>query len=381
MKIKISILILIITLCYTKAKCQENLILNPSFEDISGVDTFFNTTNRKLDVTKFPRFWQSPSRINKATLINGDKSEEQGCQLLQKPRSGKHMVSLITFSPAEERWHNPFDAQSYIQGELKEPLKIGKKYDVELWVQARDTALNECFDKIHTYPSVIFVYSNNIGVLFTEKKFYFKRELDTIPQINESKIIITAVNDWYKISGSFIADKPFRILTIGNFFKGFLNETSLSAENRPIRVIEEGSIIRQRGAIYHLDDISVTLSKDQPISFSVGQPIVIDNIFFETGESVLLPNSFTSLDKFCKALKESDFKQIDIFGHTDNTGNESKNLKLSENRALSVLNYFIAHGISKEKLSYQGLGSMQPVVPNTSDKNKQKNRRVEITVR
>ena len=382
MTTKIHTIFLIILIANIKVLSQDNLVLNHNFEDLNGVDTVFNVNTRKIELAKFPVFWRSPSGTNKATLINGNKPEEQGCPVLQKARSGKQMVSIVTFSPAEERWHHPWDAQSYIQGELREPLQVGKKYDVELWVTARDTALNMCFDKIHTFPSVIFVYSSNIGVLFTEDHFRFKRVLDTIPQINENKIIVTPLGDWYRISGSFIADKPYKVLTIGNFFKGILTETSLNEEKRPTRITPEGqTTTRQRGAIYYLDDIKVALSKDQPLSLSVGQPLIIDNIFFETGKAELLPTSFASLDKFCDALKKSNFKNVEIQGHTDNTGTDAKNLKLSEERAISVYNYFIAHGISKEKIHYKGFGHTQPIMPNISAENKQKNRRVEIVVK
>jgi OmpA-OmpF porin, OOP family len=382
MSVKIQIFFLLIILGNNKILSQDNLVQNYSFENLNGVDTFYNVETKKLNTVQFPKFWRSPSRTNKAQLINGYKPEEQGCPVLQKAKSGKQMISIVTFSPAEERWHSPWDAQSYVQGELKEPLQVGKKYDVELWVIARDTALNACFDKIHTFPSVIFVYSNNIGVLFTEDHFYYKRVLDTIPQINESKMIVTSDGNWYKISGSFVADKPYKVLTIGNFYKGLLTETSLSEDNRPKRIIEDyRQTTRQRGAIYYLDDIKVVLSKDQPTPLIIGQSLIIENIFFENGKAELLPNSFASLDNLFITLKKSNFKNIEIQGHTDNTGTESQNLKLSEERAIAVYNYLVAHGISKGKLNYKGFGHSQPLAPNTSIENKQKNRRVEIKIK
>lgn len=72
---------------------------------------------------------------------------------------------------------------------------------------------------------------------------------------------------------------------------------------------------------------------------------------------------------------------VQINGHTDSDGSEQFNLKLSEERALSVDNYLRENGnVEHLNMSTAGFGETQPIVPNTNDENKAKNRRVEIVI-
>ena len=73
-------------------------------------------------------------------------------------------------------------------------------------------------------------------------------------------------------------------------------------------------------------------------------------------------------------------KSVEIQGHTDNTGTEDFNMKLSEKRAASVRDYLVAQGLTGEAISATGLGEADPVAENTTVKGRQKNRRVEIIV-
>ena len=72
--------------------------------------------------------------------------------------------------------------------------------------------------------------------------------------------------------------------------------------------------------------------------------------------------------------------QIEISGHTDNTGNAAYNLELSENRARSVYDYLIENQIEKDRISYKGYGDSNPIFPNDSDENRSKNRRTEFKI-
>jgi outer membrane protein OmpA-like peptidoglycan-associated protein len=111
-----------------------------------------------------------------------------------------------------------------------------------------------------------------------------------------------------------------------------------------------------------------------------GQAIRINNIFFETDKSVLKPESFFELDNLVKLLLEHPQMQISILGHTDNSGSNEYNLKLSKARAQSVVDYLITKGITKERLSYEGYGETKPVSDNDTDEGKALNRRVEFII-
>ncbi|MFO0507305.1 MAG: OmpA family protein, partial [bacterium] len=65
---------------------------------------------------------------------------------------------------------------------------------------------------------------------------------------------------------------------------------------------------------------------------------------------------------------------------TDDTGNEAYNQQLSLNRAGSVLNFLQSQGISSERVTKKGYGSQKPLKPNSSEENRQFNRRIEFKV-
>ena len=111
-----------------------------------------------------------------------------------------------------------------------------------------------------------------------------------------------------------------------------------------------------------------------------GVKIVIENILFNTGKATLKPSSFEELDKFAKLLIKNPKVCIEVSGHTDNVGAASYNKKLSKNRALTVKNYLVNHGVEEERISYEGYGMEQPIESNATAAGRAKNRRVEIQV-
>lgn len=116
----------------------------------------------------------------------------------------------------------------------------------------------------------------------------------------------------------------------------------------------------------------------QPIEINAG--IVLKNIFFETSRFELQENSYTELDKLVQLLKENPGLKIEISGHTDNTGNAEDNLKLSVNRAQSVVNYLIQQHIAADRLASKGYGATQPIDTNDTPEGRAKNRRTELRI-
>lgn len=110
------------------------------------------------------------------------------------------------------------------------------------------------------------------------------------------------------------------------------------------------------------------------------KPIVLKNVFFETGSAVLLPESKTELDKLKKLLEENPALGIKINGHTDNVGAETDNQVLSEARAKAVQDYLAQNGIDPSRLSHAGYGESQPVSDNETPEGRRQNRRTEFVV-
>ena len=72
--------------------------------------------------------------------------------------------------------------------------------------------------------------------------------------------------------------------------------------------------------------------------------------------------------------------EIEMSAHTDSYGSDEYNIKLSDERALSVREYILSQGIDPKRIISQGYGETKPVVPNDSDDNRQLNRRVEFKI-
>lgn len=116
----------------------------------------------------------------------------------------------------------------------------------------------------------------------------------------------------------------------------------------------------------------------QPVS--VGESVILHNIFFEIDQFELKPESKAELDKLVEFMLKNTTMTIEIGGHTDNTGAERHNLDLSEQRALSVYNYLVEHGVSKDRLTYKGYGKSKPIDTNDTPEGRANNRRTEFSV-
>ncbi|MBP3834793.1 OmpA family protein [Prevotella sp. Rep29] len=102
-------------------------------------------------------------------------------------------------------------------------------------------------------------------------------------------------------------------------------------------------------------------------------------ILFATNKADLNAASKTSLAKFSEVLKTNSDCHVDIYGHTDSTGNDGINIPLSNNRAQSVRNYLQSCGVSAAQIQkVEGKGSSEPVADNSTKEGKQQNRRVEV---
>jgi len=116
----------------------------------------------------------------------------------------------------------------------------------------------------------------------------------------------------------------------------------------------------------------------QPIEANAS--IVLNNIFFDVNSFGLQPQSMAELDRVVQMLRDNPSVKILISGHTDNTGDAAANLKLSENRAKSVVTYLATHGIDMKRLQAKGFGATRPIADNATEEGKLQNRRTELTI-
>lgn len=112
----------------------------------------------------------------------------------------------------------------------------------------------------------------------------------------------------------------------------------------------------------------------------VGQSVKLNNIFFVRAKAQLLPASFDELNHLLDFMKQYPKAVILIEGHTDNQGSLQLNQALSQDRAMAIKNYLITKGIANLRINVKGWGSSKPVTDNSTEENRQINRRVEFTI-
>ncbi|MDD7887403.1 OmpA family protein [Flavivirga sp. 57AJ16] len=102
------------------------------------------------------------------------------------------------------------------------------------------------------------------------------------------------------------------------------------------------------------------------------------HINFDTGKSRIKADSYDVIDEIAKMMKANTDLKISIEGHTDNVGDEISNMKLSKNRARSVLMALIDEDIDESRLKSEGFGQTNPIENNSTEEGRAKNRRVEL---
>jgi outer membrane protein OmpA-like peptidoglycan-associated protein len=159
------------------------------------------------------------------------------------------------------------------------------------------------------------------------------------------------------------------------------------SDNTVIGAIIGASVGGAAGALIgrHMDKQAEELRRDLEGAHveRVGEGILItfeSGLVFDTESYSLREETKTNLVDLSKTLKKYDDTNILIEGHTDNTGEDAYNQKLSENRADAVENYLETQGIENSRVTTKGYGESQPLDSNDSEAGRQKNRRVEVAI-
>jgi OmpA-OmpF porin, OOP family len=116
------------------------------------------------------------------------------------------------------------------------------------------------------------------------------------------------------------------------------------------------------------------------IEFEPAREFVLENVEFDFAKATLRPSSYAVLDELVAYLVRKDDERVEIGGHTDNIGTPARNLKLSQERAQSIVNYLISKGISAERVTAKGYGATDPIAENNSEEGRQRNRRTEVKI-
>ncbi|MGG2099190.1 OmpA family protein [Acinetobacter haemolyticus] len=122
--------------------------------------------------------------------------------------------------------------------------------------------------------------------------------------------------------------------------------------------------------------LSVNLAEQKVIDDALKDRI----IEFESGSAILTETGKRILDEMAVALNKVGGKQVKIIGHTDSSGDASRNVILSKERAVAVQDYLVSKNIATDRLSTEGKGSSEPIADNATADGRRKNRRIEFEV-
>ncbi len=148
--------------------------------------------------------------------------------------------------------------------------------------------------------------------------------------------------------------------------------------------IEELAKVRERVQLANreaeLASARQELAELQAKKTARGTIVTLGSVLFSTGRAELLPGAERSVDRLARYLSENEEKTVLIEGHTDSTGSDTTNLRLSQDRADSVRIALITRGVDADRIVATGLGSSRPVASNSTAEGRQQNRRVEIVI-
>lgn len=122
-------------------------------------------------------------------------------------------------------------------------------------------------------------------------------------------------------------------------------------------------------------DIEVQRTAENTLSI-----IMPSSITFAHNSATLTPQAKTAMNSVARVLNRYPDSKVTITGYTDDIGSDSFNIKLSEQRAVSVSNYLSSHNVSFTRLTQLGKGEAMPKLPNINETNRAQNRRVELAI-
>lgn len=344
---------------------SQNLVLNPSFEDCLHCERSMGKLNNNIIG------WSTPN-ISTTDYFNY-KSEKSYNHYngYQKPRSGTALAGIYVYT---ER-----DYREYVQGRLKQTLEKGKKYTVTFYVSLAELSTKAIAD---------------IDILFTEEKlkkcFHVNHcEKQIIPKkATDKKFTKIEISrnryykeklGWTEITFTYEASGFENYFSIGNF-----------NSNRKTNTVKMQRALEYEFSYYYIDDVSVTSLKKEVteikvqkeeievVPLKVAKIYTFKNVLFEFDKATLVATSVKELDKLYAHLANRPKLTIEIYGHTDSIGTSNRNKELSLERAKTVSDYLISKGLKYSRIKWFGFGSTKPIIPNDTEAQRKKNRRVEF---
>jgi outer membrane protein OmpA-like peptidoglycan-associated protein/tetratricopeptide (TPR) repeat protein len=207
--------------------------------------------------------------------------------------------------------------------------------------------------------------------------------------ICKANSIVTVID---KKSGQIIANAIVNILdTDGNI----LSSVATKADGKVTFDLQCNTDYLLKISAANYEDKLVTISKIEKGEISISASltpfeviiteteVILKNVYFDFNKSNITSQGAAELDKLVKVMKENSRMVIFVKSHTDSKGSASYNLKLSEQRAQSTVQYIISKGIESERISGKGFGSSEPKIlcgKDCTEEQHSQNRRSEFVI-
>ncbi|MBA2613092.1 MAG: OmpA family protein [Bacteroidetes bacterium] len=386
---KILLIIVFLLACFRISEAQ-NLVPDSSFE----YNKFIPVDYSGIDVSTS---WSSPSRGTTDLFCKCGKKQEKISRVnvpknsmgVQEALTGKCYAGVFAVSHGYYR--------EYLQTGLSSPLERNKEYELSLYVSLSDYS-----------PLAV----DQIGICFLNNKVKYEHSgtiTDLRPlYINLEEEVGMDVNEWHELTLRYKAKGGENTLLIGSFGIKRLWKTGNTVPQEISSPIYKKM---QRDAYYYFDNVSLHEFKTPPLdtaqvpenpyfanmkadtveteivlpdtinTITSGEVLVFNKVLFQTGAAILSPVSFPELNIVAAYLKADQNLKIEIYGHTDNVGDEKKNKELSYDRAKAVADYLIFRGVKNANVFYEGFGSLKPIEANDTEEGKKSNRRVEFILK
>lgn len=183
----------------------------------------------------------------------------------------------------------------------------------------------------------------------------------------------------------FLSDKT-TVKTDGEGGFSFTNvPTGFEVVEASFTGYNDGSATADIGTGDENDEVIIYLEKGKQVFFDkqqikVGEAINLKNILFDQGKSDIKIESMPDLEKVAAFMHTNSGAQIELSGHTSSEGDANYNRSLSYKRVKACKDYIVSKGIDPGRIIANGYGADRPIVPNDSEANRAKNRRVEMRV-
>ncbi|MEQ1733144.1 MAG: OmpA family protein [Bacteroidia bacterium] len=182
--------------------------------------------------------------------------------------------------------------------------------------------------------------------------------------------------NWCLINGELLYDSKNNSLA-GNWSSTTVNCTS--GGMLLYKVPKEINVDKTIANNYvKMNELESRLQKEEAVD---GYKIILSKLTFGKNSSAINTDAMTEINSMYALLSQHTMISITIQGHTDNTGDDDLNMKLSYLRAKEVYTTLLRKGIDKNRIFYEGYGKSRPITSNDTEVGKLNNRRVEIEIK